>query len=298
MRKERAGMNGFERESYSDQECVDAFRELFPQGFAGTDVIAEIAPEGWDRSPLVAIFHPSLEQVFREAIDSHQNIQELRRSRGKDVEPPPALEQVRERFNETPVDRLREPAELVGRCVWDIFSDNHDVLGPDDRVVDIGSFRGAGGFIADELNRQIGQTRYGYMDFFMGTSWITCRADVTVVYEMIFKRLREQQLDWVYHFPRLSLIDLQPLHELLKPDDEPDWADYSPESALAQEREEQDRQQRLTEMKRKMDEDHARSLENARTGPPPRTVVAYQRVYGRLPRGWPPEELDVVHDGG
>lgn len=81
-RKERASMNEFERERYSDQECVDIFRELFPQGF-----------------------------------------------------------------------------------------------------------------IADELNRQTGQTRYGYMDFFMGTSWIMCRTDVTVIYEMIFKRLREQQLD-------------------------------------------------------------------------------------------------------
>lgn len=188
-------MNGFERERYSHQECVNTFRELFPQGFAGADVLAEIAPEGWERSPLVATFHPSLDQVFQEAILSHQNIQELRRSRGKDGEPPPALEEVRERFEETPVDSLREPAELVGRCVWDIFSDNHDVLGPDNRAFDIGSFRGAGGFIADELNRQTGQTRYGYMDFFMGTSWIMCRTNVTVIYEMIFKRLREQQLD-------------------------------------------------------------------------------------------------------
>ncbi|MBI2478339.1 MAG: hypothetical protein HYV60_06770, partial [Planctomycetia bacterium] len=166
-------MNDFERDRYDDQECVDAFRRLFPQGFAAEDVIAEIAPEGWDQSPLVAIFHPSLEQVFREAVDSHHNIQELSRSRGKAVEPPPTLEQVRERFKETPVEPLREPAELVGRCVWDIFSDNHDVLGPDDRVLDMGSFRGAGGFIADELNRQIGLARYDYMDFYMGTAWIT-----------------------------------------------------------------------------------------------------------------------------
>jgi len=70
-------MNDFERDRYSNEECVDAFRELFPRGFAAEDVIAEIAPDGWDRSPLVAIFHPSLEQVFQEAVDSHQNIQEL-----------------------------------------------------------------------------------------------------------------------------------------------------------------------------------------------------------------------------
>lgn len=102
----------------------------------------------------------------------------------------------------------------------------------------------------------------------MGTSWITCRADVRAVYEMIFKRLRGRQLDWVYQLPTLSLIDLQPLRESLMPDDGGNWEGHSPESALAQEREKQDRQQRLAEMKRKIDEDRARALEDARTDPP------------------------------
>ena len=100
--------------------------KLFPHGFGGEDVIAEIAPDGWDRTPMVAIFHPSLEQLFQEAIESHQNLQELlsHRKRKDDemapVELPPTIEQVRERFQETPVDAPREVAELVGRCVWDV----------------------------------------------------------------------------------------------------------------------------------------------------------------------------------
>ncbi len=47
-------MIDFERDRYSDPECIDAFRELFSLGLAGADVIAEIAPKGRDRSPLVA----------------------------------------------------------------------------------------------------------------------------------------------------------------------------------------------------------------------------------------------------
>ena len=37
-----------------------------------------------------------------------------------------------------------EATELVGLCLWDILSDNHDVIEPDGRLADIGSFRGAG----------------------------------------------------------------------------------------------------------------------------------------------------------
>ncbi len=286
-------MDIFNSDRFSQQECVADFHKLFPQGFAGEDVIAEIAPEGWPRSPMVAIFHPSLEQVFQEAVESHQNLQRLRllgdrQVDGKEDVEPPTIEQVRERFQETPVDTLREVAELAGRCVWDIFSDNHDVRGADQRVMDIGSFRGAGGFIADELNQQLGECRYDYMDFFMGTSWITCRADDSVVYEMIFRRLKRRGLDWNYSFPKLLLIDLQPLRDSIESGHEPRWSDYSPELALARERDEQKRQQRLAETRRRMDEDHVGFVAEARSGPPPRIVAAYQNVYGHPPRGWPP----------
>lgn len=107
--------NDFERVRYNDQECVDAFRELFPQGFAAKDVIAEIAPEGWERSPLVAIFHPSLEQVFQEAVDSHENLQELCRSRGKAFEPPPTLDEVREQKIVEPGSDEEGLFEPIGR---------------------------------------------------------------------------------------------------------------------------------------------------------------------------------------
>jgi hypothetical protein len=51
----------------SDAELKGFFGRLFPSGFAGPDVLAEIAPAGWEQSPLLACFHPSPEQVFKES---------------------------------------------------------------------------------------------------------------------------------------------------------------------------------------------------------------------------------------
>ena len=45
------------------RELHALFDELFPHGFAGADVVAEIAPEGWEHSPILACFHPSVEQL-------------------------------------------------------------------------------------------------------------------------------------------------------------------------------------------------------------------------------------------
>ena len=73
----------------------------------------------------------------------------------------------------------------------------------------------AGGVLADVANRQTGTTQYDYMSFYLGTSWVSQRADLTPVYEMIFRRLRRRGLDWIYHFPRLYAVDFRPLKEAL-----------------------------------------------------------------------------------
>ena len=60
---------------YTDAECEAEFALLFPQGFAGQDVLDEVAPEGWEDSPLVATFHPSLDQLYDQAVQMHRNMQ-------------------------------------------------------------------------------------------------------------------------------------------------------------------------------------------------------------------------------
>ena len=47
-------------------ELYTLFDQLFPGGFAGANVLAELAPEGWEHSPLLACFHRSVDRVFEE----------------------------------------------------------------------------------------------------------------------------------------------------------------------------------------------------------------------------------------
>ena len=54
---------------------------LFPQGFAGGDVLAEIAPCSWEQSPLLECFYPPVEQRYEEALRLYRNIEVLRRAR-------------------------------------------------------------------------------------------------------------------------------------------------------------------------------------------------------------------------
>jgi hypothetical protein len=279
----------FDPNSYSDAELTAEFDRLFPEGFAGADVLQELAPGGWENSPLLATFHPSLEQVFEETSRLHRNLAGLRKPDERHPLPPePTLEEVAKDYRESPVEAAREVAELVGQCLWDLFSDNHEVVAPDGRVLDLGSFRASGGFLADLLNRQTGTDRYDCLDFYMGTSWVAQRADFGPVYRMIFRRLRGRRLDWVYHFPRLYAVNLAPLKEALEKKDEPEWLNYSPSEALAKEEEETAREWQLAELRESLDQGYRESVEEALKRPPPTTVLAYQGVYGRFPRGWPP----------
>lgn len=265
-------MNPRDPEQVSEQECAAVLARLFPSGLAGEDVIAEVAPEGWERSPLLAVYHPSVEQVYRESVRLHRSLERLAGARPTGPAPPePTLEEIREQWHDEPVDREREVRELVGRCLWDVFSDNHDVIAPDGREVHLGSFRGTGDFIADLLNDEVGSRHYDFMDFYMGTIWINDRADLSPVYAMIFRRLATHGYDWEYAFPRIHAIDFGHDGDAIG-----DLAD----------RREQDRQR--AELHEILEAGHREALELAKDRPPPATVVAYRQVYGEFPRGWPP----------
>lgn len=270
-------MDPFDRVRLGDGGCVVLFHRLFPLGFAGDDVVAEVAPEGWERSPLLAVFHPSVEQVYRESLSTHRHLERLARPpRDGPPRPEPTLDEVRRGWDEKPVDRDREVADLVGRCLWDIFSDNHEVMARDGRIVDLGPFRGSGGFIADLLNAQTPSGRYDYLDFYMGTMGIGGRAGLAPVYRMIFRRLAAQGCDWTYRFPPLYVVAFDDVDAL----------------ALAERigRERQD-----AELRRTLEDGHRKALEAAKDRPPPETVEAYRQIYGHLPNGWPPWESERLN---
>ena len=104
---------------------------------------------------------------------------------------------VRKDYAPSPVQQDDEVTELVGLCLWDIFSDNHEVIAADGRLADIGSFRGSGAFIDQHLTSGNDWWREGdYLRFCLGTMWIARRADLAPVYAMIFSRLKALGADW------------------------------------------------------------------------------------------------------
>ena len=267
-------MKGNEHEErYTDAECASLFAALFPHGFAGEDVLAEIAPEGYPQSTLRFAFHPTVDQVHWERVQLHRNMESWPwRDKERPKEPEPTLGEVAAAYEDSPIETDREVRELVGLCLWDTFSNEHDVMGLDGRLVDIGSWRGAGGFIAEELNRQTGEANYDYMYFYMGTIWVSQRTDLTPVYEMIFRRLKERLLNWRYRFPELGLVEFS--------SDKPDGA----------------RSLRIEKMKAELKKIHRETIEDSKEQPVPAIVLAYQNVYGTFPLGWPPWEYDKRGD--
>ena len=287
-------MHDWQAKRLTDPELKEFFDRLFPHDFAGADVLAEIEPEGWEKSPLLACFHPSVEKVFAERVQIHRNMEELiclRREREPDnpelaPKPEPTLEEVRADWQDKPVNAREEVTELVALCLWDVCSNNHDVIAAEGRVADIGSFRGAARFLVEYLTGPNDDLwSMDYCRFYMGTIWISDRADLTPVYRMIFRRLKALGADWEFHFPELGIVDLTPLREKLeqqKPEE------YSPSEAFGKEQEERERQAELERFRAELADGSAQARRDAMDHPPPATVRAYQTVYGRDPKGWPP----------
>lgn len=302
-----------DREAWTEAECEAEFRRLFPNGLAGEDVLAEIAPAGWEKSPLLSAFHPTLDQVYEEAVGFHENLANLpwgKEPKDKKQRPAPTREEIAAEFQETPIEQRHECAQLVGECVWDIFSDNHEVVGADRRVLDLGSFRGSAGFIADFAKPDLKPMEpldlpeefsfkmppgfppldMGYLQFYMGSTRTSHRTDLAPIYQMIFRRLKARGHDWVYHFPEIGLVDLRPLKAQMDEEaGEKAWESYDPSASFGKEAEEAEHDREVDEMREKLAEGHREAIEASRHRPPPRTVLAYQVVYGRFPAGWPPK---------
>ena len=182
-RWEAGSVQDWQQKRLPDAELRALFDRLFPHGFAARDVLDEIAPDGWERSPLLACFHPSIERLLEERLLMHRHLEELRRMRhsrsgetSRALQPEPTLEDARRDYEPRPVQCDEEVTELVGMCLWDIFSDNHEVITADGRSAGLGSFRGSSAFLDEYLNPDGGSWREGdAMRFYMGTLFVRNR---------------------------------------------------------------------------------------------------------------------------
>ena len=275
----------------TEDELTEFFGRLLPHGFASADVIQEIAPEGWENSPLLACFHPSPAKVLEERLQLHRSSEWLRRTLKRTnpenpsvaPDPEPTMEQVLADWQEEPINILEEVTEIVGRCLWDVFSDNQKVIAADGRLVDIGSFRGASIFLGDYVASPNAPWRRGdEYRFYMGSVLICWRADLTPVYRMIFRRLKLLGADWQYHFPQVYLVELSPRQATEQPN-----STYSPSEAFGKEQE-RERQAELQRARNELEKVQKEARRKAMDKAPPDIVRAYQAIYGRDPNGWPP----------
>lgn len=323
-------MNDDDRAEWTDDKLRAEFQALFPRGWAGADVMAELAPNGWAAAPIAAVFHPSAEQIYEESVRLHRNMAAFPRRPDAPPPPPePSREEILSEHADGPVEAERECQELIGLCLWDVFSDNHDVTSDDGRRLNLGSARRGGGFLAEILNAQggpppppkpdtsamidklfppsddpkvaafmadmrkemLGEGGYTYLDFYLGTTRVADRADLGPVYELIFRRLKARGHDWTYHFPRLYAVDMRPVKKMLDERDREgeEWAGYDPSAAFEEEQEDRKRDEELAAFRETLDEGHREAVEAALQEEPPAIVRAYAAVYGEFPAGWPPE---------
>ncbi len=116
----------------SQKESNELLGTLFPNGLGGSDIKSELVPNGWKNSTFSVAFHPSVEQSYKEYIKMSRN---LNRLSDEKEEPETTFDEFKEDFEEKPVKPEQELRELMGLCLWDIISDNHDIVTQADKLL-------------------------------------------------------------------------------------------------------------------------------------------------------------------
>jgi hypothetical protein len=272
------------RPQHDRDTCRAFLQNLLPD--TREELHEALAPDGWDDSPLADHAFPPPDEQEQQARSFMDEMNERLQESGNEA----MDEDVQERLFEHMHQRGAAPdvggtgaCDVIGMALWDVFSDNHDVIDPDGVAYHLGSFRGSARFIADTLNEtyDLGE-RYTYLDFYMGASVGEGDEAFLPVYEWIFRRLYERDCDWIYAFPRLHLISFD------SPEDESDDpAAYDPAASVERDLEREENEQEIEELREELDRLHEEAVERAKDEPLPLVVRAYRTVFGELPDGWP-----------
>lgn len=250
----------------------------------------EIAPNGWINSEYIHFLHPTPKQQCEENKIITDNINKLLKKKNqKEKEYSDESEFKQDELINIP--ELEEFLYVLGLCVYDIFSNNHEVVGHDAKIYDFGSFRGSGRFIAEFFNKEFDNLNknYDYLDFYMGSIWIKSRGDLLPFYEFIFNNLKEFNCDWNYSFPRLLLIDPKKVFGSAVDDE---FKNYDPEQAMLKEIELSAENKVMNKFKDELDKAYLEKYEEAKYIPLTSIIKAYKNVYGVLPNGHPQKEFE------
>jgi hypothetical protein len=266
-----------------DDICEALLIELFK---SIPELLQTVAPDGFANSSLTLIFHPTPEQQYEEYCRMSKNIAGLQKTlkQQADIKPTISFEEFIKDLKNEPVDEQYEIVSIFGDCIWNIFSNNHTVFNENAESYDLGSWRGTGRFIADVINKLqlVADKSFDYMDFYMGNIFANERADLTPVYEFIFKKLQAKHLDWQYSFPRMGLFSFN------KEEDVKDNIEnYNPAEAVKMQLEKEQQQNEINKLQQNFDDIYKAEYEEARYKKPSPEVMAYYNVYHYYPKGHP-----------
>ena len=177
--------------------------------------------------------------------------------------------------------------ELVGRCLWDIFSDNHEVLAADGRVADTGliSRDRRVSRRAPALARVAADARATISSVDRVWFWMARQVDLHPVElrRSFAASARFGLLHWVYHFPELFLIELGPFGMSRR-----SQLGIRIRATRSPSCRRRNGVRKFSDCARRLRRAMLERGEDAVDRPPPPVVCAYRQVYGRDPRGWPP----------
>jgi hypothetical protein len=270
----------------TDDECIAILRFIFEDA---EQFYYKMTPNGFKKSDLVLFLHPTSEQQYEEHVRMRDNINRLTKKSKQEDEKINISDFKQDDL--TDISGYNEFLYILGLSIYDIFSNNHEVIGYDNKIYDFGSFRGSGQFIADFFNDNFPENseKYDYMDFYMGTIWIKERGNLTSFYEYIFQKLKDLSCDWKYSFPRMHLIDLNKSFETAG---DVKLEDYKPETALQNQLELTESDKQTKKFQEELDKIYTEEYEEAKYKPLSQVVQAYKNIFGQLPNGHPQKEFE------
>ncbi|MCA0234423.1 MAG: hypothetical protein LCH91_28465 [Bacteroidetes bacterium] len=263
----------------TEQACQELLKYLTD---SSEQLMTAIAPNGWQNSPYKFIFHPTAQQVYEKSLRIHENLKAWMTQAGKALDAP-VLTDIEKELAEDPkpIKPYEEFLEVLGSCLWCIFSNNHDVIDENGTVYHLGSFRGSGSFIADFLNEYFpSEVIFDYMDFYCADVSLLEDDTVFSLLVLLFERLKNARFNWRYSFPRIGIVSFEKPEQVTQPED------YDPQQALEEELTRQQRREEVAKLQAQLDEAYEKEREEALYQPPPLIIRAYQTVYGHFSEGW------------
>jgi hypothetical protein len=265
----------------SDGECKELLRYILEDA---KEFYRQLAPKGLKHTELVLFLHPTPKQQLEEYIRISENLNKLTK-KTETTEEEKSIEDFKQ-DDLTEIADYEEFLYILGLSIYDIFSNNHEVICADKKIYDFGSMRGSGRFIADFFNENLTENSkaYDYIDFYMGTIWIESRGNLIPIYEYIFQKLKHLGYDWKYSFPRLFLVDPQNISQT---SDEDDLKSYKPKKSIEEQLELNEKKKQTKKLQEELDKIHDDAFEDAKYRPLDQVVQAYKNIYGHLPTGHP-----------